>query len=123
MIRLAVLLACASALAACGGEPAKPAAADAKGPGYGGAKGADLSIEAIEPKDEAVTVGQAGDDPADIARYILANGAAGIISPDGTKIAMNWRITGAPQLWVVPVGGGQPKQLTFGNGISSTWAF
>jgi dipeptidyl aminopeptidase/acylaminoacyl peptidase len=118
MIRLAVLLACASALAACGGEPAKPVGADAKGPGYGGAKGADLSIEAIEPKDEAVTVGQAGDDPADIARYILANGAAGIISPDGTKIAMNWRITGAPQLWVVPVEGGQPKQLTFGNGIT-----
>ena len=118
MIRLAVLLACATALAACGGEPAKPAVADAKGPGYGGAKGADLSIEAIQPADEAVTVGNAGADPADIARYILANGAAGVISPDGKLIAMNWRITGAPQLWIVPVEGGQPKQLTFGNGIT-----
>ena len=98
MIRLAVLLASASALAACGGEPAKPSVADAKGPGYGGAKGADLSIEAIQPADEAVTVGNAGADPADIARYILANGAAGVISPDGKLIAMNWRITGAPQL-------------------------
>ena len=118
MIRLAVLLACATALAACGGEPAKPTVAEAKGHGYGGAKGADMSIAAIEPKDEAVTVGQAGDDPADIARYILASGAAGIISPDGKLIAMNWRVTGAPQLWVVPVAGGQPKQLTFGNGIT-----
>lgn len=120
MIRLAVLLACATALAACGGEPAKPsAAADAKSAaGYGGAKGADLSIEAIEPKDEAVTVGNAGDDPADIARYILASGASGTISPDGKMIAMTWRITGTPQLWVVPVEGGQPKQLTFGNGIT-----
>ena len=49
--------------------------------GYGGAGGADMSIEAIEPKDEPVTVGEAGDDPADIARYILANGASGASSP------------------------------------------
>ena len=118
MIRLAILLACATALAACGGEPAKPAVADVKSSGYGGARGADLSIEAIEPKDEAVTVGNAGDDPADIARYILANGAVGAISPNGKLIAMNWRVTGAPQLWIVPAEGGQPKQLTFGNGIT-----
>ncbi len=119
MIRLAVLLACATALAACGGEPAKPAAsAAAPAAGYGGAKGADMSIEAIEPKDEPVTVGLAGDDPADIARYILANGASGEISPDGKLVALSWRITGVPQLWVVPAEGGQPRQLTFGNGIT-----
>ena len=115
----ALLLASVSLLAACGGEAPAPAA-DAKtgGPGYGGAKGADMSIAAIEPRDEPVTVGRAGDDPADIARYILAGGAAGVISPDGKLIALNWRITGAPQLWVVPVEGGQPRQLTFGNGIT-----
>lgn len=118
MKRLAVVLACATALAACGGEPAQPAPNEAKGPGYGGAKGADMSIEAIEPKDEPVTVGLAGDDPADIARYILANGASGEISPDGKQIALSWRITGLPQLWVVPAEGGQPRQLTFGNGIT-----
>jgi dipeptidyl aminopeptidase/acylaminoacyl peptidase len=31
---------------------------------------------------------------------------------------MNWLVTGAPQLWIVSVEGGQPKQLTFGNGIT-----
>lgn len=46
MIRLAVVLACATALAAWGGDPAKPAVADAKGPGYGGAKGADMKAVA-----------------------------------------------------------------------------
>lgn len=120
-IRLAAaLLASISALAACSGEvrTADATAADKPKPGYGGASGADLSIEAIQPADEAVTVGNAGDDPADIARYILASGAAGVISPDGKLIAMNWRITGTPQLWLIPVAGGQPKQLTFGNGIT-----
>lgn len=115
----ALLLASVSLAAACGGEAPAPAA-DAKtgGPGYGGARGADMSIAAIEPKDEPVTVGRAGDDPADIARYILAGGAAGVISPDGRLVALNWRVTGTPQLWVVPVEGGQPRQLTFGNGIT-----
>ena len=114
----ALLLASVSLLAACGGEAAKPAEDAKGGPGYGGARGADMSIAAIEPKDEPLTVGRAGDDPSDIARYVLAGGAAGVISPDGKMIALNWRITGAPQLWVVPVEGGQPRQLTFGNGIT-----
>ncbi len=111
MTRLTILLAAAAALPALAGEPAKPG-------GYGGVGGADLSLQAVEPKDEAVAVGRAGDAPADIARYILATGATGAISPDGTKVALSWRITGAPQLWVVPVEGGQPRQLTFGNGIT-----
>lgn len=117
---VALLLASVSILAACGGDPAKPGdAARASGPGYGGAKGADMSIAAVEPKDEPLTVGRAGDDPADIARYMLANGASGAeISPDGKTIAFSWRITGLPQLWVVPSDGGQPHQLTFGNGIT-----
>ncbi|MDP3495452.1 MAG: S9 family peptidase [Hyphomonadaceae bacterium] len=114
----AILLASVSALSACSGEAKAPEEAAKPKGSYGGAGGADMSIEAIEPKDEPVTVGKAGDDPSDIARYILASGASGVISPDGKLIAMNWRITGAPQLWVVPVEGGQPKQLTFGNGIT-----
>lgn len=118
MKRLGVLLASVSVLAACGGEAAAPGAKAPSG-GFGGARGADMSIAAIEPTDEAVTVGRAGDDPADIARYILAMGAGGAdISPDGKFVAFNWRITGVPQLWVVPAEGGQPKQLTFGNGIT-----
>lgn len=119
MKRLAVLFASAAVLSACGGEAAKTGDATKPG-GYGGAKGADLSIAAIEPKAEPVNVGMAGDDPADIARFVLASGAGGAqLSPDGASIAFSWRITGTPQLWTVASTGGQPRQLTFGNGITS----
>ena len=92
----------------------------------GGQSGYDESIEAIEPADEPVRVGLAGEDPADIARYILAsNGgvSGGALSPDGSKIAFSWSITGERQLWVVDATGGQPQRLTYGNGITFfTWA-
>ena len=86
---------------------------------FGGQSGADMSIEAIEPTSEAYSVGVAGEDPADIARYLLASGAGGAsISPDGSTIAFAWSITGERQLWVVPSEGGQPKRLTFGSGVT-----
>lgn len=87
----------------------------------GGQSGYDESLEAIEPTSETIRVGLAGEDPADIGRYLLAaNGATrgGQISPDGSQVAFAWSITGRPQLWVVPAEGGQPAQLTFGNGIT-----
>ncbi|NKB32910.1 MAG: prolyl oligopeptidase family serine peptidase [Pseudomonadales bacterium] len=72
----------------------------------------------ISPENESIAVGQAGDDPADIGRYLSAIGAqAAQLSPDGSKIAYRYSVTGAPQLWVVPIQGGQMQQLTFGNGI------
>ena len=77
-------------------------------------------IPVIEP----VTVGLAGEKPADIVRYLMATGAgqAGI-SPDGSKIAFSYRVTGEPQLWIVDAEGGWPKQLTFGGGITFfNWA-
>ena len=77
------------------------------------------ALEAIIPQNEAVSVGEAGDDPADIGRYLLASGAsAARISPDGSHIAMRYSVTGKPQLWVVPTSGGQMQQLTFGNGVT-----
>lgn len=105
-------------LGGCGGPSAPASSPEASGPGYGGARGADLSIEAITPAAEPIRVGQAGDDPADIARYILASGAYGSVSPDGRMVAMSWRISGEAQLWVMPAEGGQPRQLTFGNGVT-----
>lgn len=85
---------------------------------YGGAKGADLSIEAIEPDSSAVATGPAGQYPADIARYLLANGAqAAALSPDGRTIAFLRSITGQPELWTVPATGGQPQQITFATGV------
>jgi dipeptidyl aminopeptidase/acylaminoacyl peptidase len=86
---------------------------------FGGQGGADMSIDAIEPSDEPVRVGSAGEDPADIARYLLASGAGGAsLSPDGETLAFSWSITGEPQLWVMDAAGGQPRRLTFGSGIT-----
>lgn len=85
---------------------------------FGGAKGADLSIEAIEPDGGDINIGRAGDYPADIARYLLASGpGAANLSPDGKTIAFAWDITGESELWVMPAGGGQPQQVTFKTGV------
>lgn len=72
-------------------------------------------IPVIEP----VTVGLAGEKPADIVRYLMARGALqASISPDGSRVAFSYRVTGEPQLWIVDASGGWPIQLTFGTGIT-----
>jgi dipeptidyl aminopeptidase/acylaminoacyl peptidase len=72
-------------------------------------------IPVIEP----VAVGLAGEQPADIVRYLMARGALQTrISPDGKTVAFGYRVTGEPQLWVVDAAGGWPRQLTFGSGIT-----
>lgn len=72
-------------------------------------------IPVIEP----VTVGLAGARPADIVRYLMTRGALQTsISPDGTRVAFSYRVTGEPQLWTVDASGGWPTQLTFGTGIT-----
>ena len=71
------------------------------------------------PTTEPVTVGLAGTKPADVVRYLLAEGASSArMSPDGTSVAFRWGVTGEPQLWVVDAAGGFPRQLTFGGGIT-----
>ena len=76
-------------------------------------------LDAIVPTKEANAVGMAGDQPADISRYLLASGASGAqISPDGDQVVYRSSITGTPQLWSIASGGGQPRQLTFGQGIT-----
>lgn len=46
------------------------------------------------------------------------------LSPDGTQVAFQARITGTSQLWRVPAGSGWPEQLTFlsGNIGSAVWS-
>lgn len=79
----------------------------------------EIVLDSIAPQNEAISVGQAGDDPADIGRYLSARGAGtALLSPDGSMIAFSYSVTGAPQLWVIPAPGGQMQQLTFGNGIT-----
>jgi len=87
----------------------------------GGQSGYDQSLAAIEPTAEPITVGLAGEDPADIGRYLLAeNGGVSEVrlSPDGQLVAFRWAVTGEPQLWVAPVEGGTPRRLTYGNGVT-----
>lgn len=79
----------------------------------------ETELEYIEPIEEGVSVGLAGEDPADIARYLLASGAGpSRLSPDGSVIVYRSGVTGKNQLWTMPVTGGQPQQLTFGNGVT-----
>ena len=81
--------------------------------------GPDMTLDAITPAKEAIAVGLAGEDPANIARYLLASGAGpAALSPDGATVAFRWSVTGDRQLWTVPASGGQPSQLTFGNGVT-----
>ena len=81
--------------------------------------GPDYSLEAISPTPGKVNVGQAGSDPADIARYLLARGAGGAeLAPGGEHVAFRYSVTGVPQLWITRATGGAPQQLTFGNGIT-----
>jgi len=78
-----------------------------------------MKLEAIVPTKEINSVGMAGDQPADISRYLLANGASGAqISPDGDQVVYRSSITGTSQLWSIASGGGEPRQLTFGQGIT-----
>lgn len=66
-----------------------------------------------------VSVGIAGEQPADIVRYLMAEGAtAAAPSPDGKQVAFRWSVSGEPQLWLVDATGGWPVQLTFGTGIT-----
>ncbi|MEM8492910.1 MAG: S9 family peptidase [Pseudomonadota bacterium] len=71
-----------------------------------------------------VSVGLAGEQPADIVRYLMARGATLMaISPDGSQVAFGDRVSGETQLWIVDAQGGWPRQLTFGKGIrSARWA-
>ncbi len=80
---------------------------------------ADAAPRFIEPQNETIQVGLAGAYPADIARYLMANGAAqASLSTDGKRIAYTSSITGKSQLYIMPNTGGEGRQLTFGNGIT-----
>ncbi|MDG1507100.1 MAG: prolyl oligopeptidase family serine peptidase [Luminiphilus sp.] len=78
-----------------------------------------MKLEAIVPTKEINSLGMAGDQPADISRYLMANGASGAqISPDGDQVVYRSSITGTSQLWSISSDGGEPRQMTFGQGIT-----
>lgn len=97
-------------------------AAPLSGQVAGGAGGYDATLEAIEPDGAAADIGLAGENPANIGRYLAAaaGGAGGIqLSPDGETLLFQWSITGEPQLWSMPASGGQPRRLTFGGAVGA----
>ena len=50
----------------------------------------------------------------DIHRYLSIRAAtSGVLTADGEHIAFITNITGVPQVWSIPAGGGWPTQLTF----------
>jgi dipeptidyl aminopeptidase/acylaminoacyl peptidase len=78
----------------------------------------DSELTAISPQAEVLSVGLAGEDPANIGRYLLARGAESAqISPSGGVVAFRYSATGLPQLWIAE-SKQQARQLTFGNGIT-----
>jgi len=64
-------------------------------------------------------VSLAGSDRPDIARFLnVRTASAPSLSPDGRQLAFRTQISGTPQLWVVDVAGGWPRQLTFGESVT-----
>ncbi|WP_308909025.1 S9 family peptidase [Pseudokordiimonas caeni] len=71
------------------------------------------------PAPVPVSVGVAGDYPADISRFLMARGARSVApNTDGSAVAYVSSVTGVPQIWIAPTAGGQPHQLTFGGGVT-----
>lgn len=59
-------------------------------------------------------IGLAGDARPDIARFLNVRSVSAFDpSPTGGQLAFTTTTTGQPQLWVVPVDGGVPDQLTY----------
>lgn len=71
------------------------------------------------PQAEPATISLAGEYPADISRFLAAEGAARAeINAQGTDILYLSRVTGVNQVWRVSADGGQSQQLTFGGGVT-----
>lgn len=58
------------------------------------------------------------DGKPDVTRFLLVRSARNPVpSADGRTIAYLSDVTGVPQVWTAPVGGGFPRQLTWGSGV------
>ncbi len=86
-----------------------------------GAAGA-VAAQTPRPEDivkaEPVSLAPSSDGKLDITRFLLVRSPRGaVLSSDGTQIAWISDVTGAPQIWTMPVTGGFPDQLTYGSGV------
>jgi dipeptidyl aminopeptidase/acylaminoacyl peptidase len=92
-------------------------------PFTGHAQGGKPVVETPNPSDIPQPlpgdVSLAGSDRPDIARFLnVRTASAPSLSPDGRHLAFRTQISGTPQLWVVDVAGGWPRQLTFGESVT-----
>ncbi len=110
----ALILTAACSAPQSGDETAAPETPSAQG---------EASPEFISPTQEPIRVGYAGQDPANIGRYLMARGAAAVnLSPNGEAVSYISSVTGLRQVWIMDSSGGQPRQLTYGNGVTfHTW--
>jgi len=112
LAKTAVLVGAALSLVACADQTSSPQLNSES-------KVVESELDFISPKSEALSVGMAGEASPDVARYLLARGASRVrLSPDGKTIAYRSGVTGKNQIWTLPITGGQPRQLTFGNGVT-----
>ncbi len=101
-LALAAVLVFATVPGATAGEPVPPTPNDAD-----------------VPRPVAGDSTLAGAERPDVTRFLQVHRAEDpSLSPDGTRLAFKTRISGAPQLWVVPAAGGWPQRLTFGESIT-----
>lgn len=80
------------------------------------------AAETPRPEDivraETVSLAPAQDGQPDITRFLLVRSPRGaFLSSDGIQVAWISDVTGAPQVWTMPVAGGFPNQLTYGSGV------
>ncbi len=67
---------------------------------------------------QPVALAPAGQGGPEITRYLLVRGPSQFaLSPDGKAVTFLSDVTGVPQVWSVPAGGGWPEQLTYGVGV------
>lgn len=71
------------------------------------------------PEVAPASVGLAGSEPANVARFFKVLGqGGGQVSPDGETVIFSNSSSGNRQVYAVPADGGQARQLTFGTGGS-----
>ncbi|HSG91027.1 MAG TPA: prolyl oligopeptidase family serine peptidase [Pseudomonadales bacterium] len=84
------------------------------------APAADWPFPQDTPEPVAPVLDLAGSEPADVIRFLMVRGPyAAAMSPNGDWVAYRDRVTGTPQLWVVPAAGGPARQLTFGRSVTT----
>ncbi|TKD51388.1 S9 family peptidase [Sphingomonas baiyangensis] len=70
-------------------------------------------------KAEAVSLAPGATAADDVSRYLLVRSPRGAVAlAGGERVAYTSDVTGRPQIWVMPAGGGQADQISYGSGVA-----